>query len=153
MVSNYNEYKLNLTEGQKKKLAKAFQSKYPHTFRMKYEQLSSNFPLLLTKTQIKAIAKAKANKRGLQITISREQMSHQSQSGGFLGALAGLLGRTILPAAARIVLKILSPLGVGALSGLASTGVSKILGNGMISVAPIKRHVITEQKNRTYFIT
>jgi hypothetical protein len=31
--------------------------------------------------------------------------------------------------------KILAPLGVGALSGLASTGVSKILGNGMVSVA------------------
>ena len=33
-------------------------------------------------------------------------------------------------------------MGVGALSGLASTGVSKVLGNGMISVASNKRNSI-----------
>ena len=62
-------------------------------------------------------------------------MRSQGQSGGFFGALAGLLGRTVLPVAAKIAPKILAPLGVGALSGLASTGVSKLLGNGIISVA------------------
>ena len=69
-------------------------------------------------------------------------MRVQSQNGGFLGALAGLLTKTILPVAARIAPKILGPLGVGALSGLASTGVSKILGNGMIQVANDKRNII-----------
>ena len=59
-------------------------------------------------------------------------MRNQIQSGCFLGALARLLGRTVLHVAARIAPKILAPLGVGAFSGLASTGVSKILGNGMI---------------------
>ncbi|XP_053405154.1 uncharacterized protein LOC128558901 [Mercenaria mercenaria] len=60
-------------------------------------------------------------------------MSSQGQNGGFLGALVGLLGRAVLPIAAKIAPKILGPLGVGALSGLASTGVSKLFGNGMIS--------------------
>ena len=76
MVSYYNEYKMNLTDGQKRKLAKAFQDKYAHTFRLKYKQLHCNFPLLLLQRQINAIQKAKENKRGLQITISREQMRH-----------------------------------------------------------------------------
>ena len=142
-MTDYIEYKVNFTDGQKKKLAKAFQDKYPHTFRLKYEQLQGNFPILLTQRQIKAVQKAKKNKTGIQIKISREQMRSQSQSGGFLGALAGLLTKTILPVAARIAPKILAPLGVGALSGLASTGVSKILGNGMISVANNKRNMIT----------
>ena len=136
------EYKVNLSDGQKKKLAKAYNDKCPHTFRLKYEQLQGNFPILLTQRQIKAVQKAKKNKTGIQIKISREQMRSQSQSGGFLGALAGLLGRTVLPVAARIAPKILAPLGVGALSGLASTGVSKILGNGMISVANNKKEEI-----------
>tara|TARA_Y100001956_G_scaffold72102_1_gene77372 strand:- start:362 stop:997 length:636 start_codon:yes stop_codon:yes gene_type:complete len=141
-MAGYIEYKVNFTDGQKKKLAKAFQDKYPQTFRLKYEQLQGNFPILLTQRQIKAVQKAKTNKTGIQIKISREQMRSQSQSGGFLGALAGLLGRTVLPVAARIAPKILAPLGVGALSGLASTGVSKILGNGMIQIAKNKRRDI-----------
>jgi len=143
MSSNYIEYKVNLTDGQKKNLARAYNNKIPHTFRLKHEQLHGNFPLLLTKTQINQIKKAVANKKGLEITISKKQMSSQGQNGGFLGALAGLLGKTILPMAAKIAPKILAPLGIGALSGLASTGVSKLLGNGMISVANDKRYMIS----------
>ena len=134
-MSQYIEYKVNLSKGQQEKLAKAFKNKYPHTLRLKYEQLRGSFPILLTQTQLNQINKSITNKKGLQIKISAEQMRSQGQSGGFLGALAGLLGRTVLPVAAKIAPKILAPLGVGALSGLASTGVSKLLGNGMISVA------------------
>ena len=71
--------------------------------------------------------------------MSREQMRSQGKSAGFIGALAGLLCRTVLPVAARIAPMILSPLGVGALSCLAATGVSKLLGNGMICIANNKR--------------
>ena len=139
----YIEYRVSLTDGQKENLAKAYRMKYPHTFRLKYEQLHGNFPMLLTQTQINQIERAKRDRVGLQIKISKEQMRSQGQSGGFLGALAGLLGRTVLPIVTKIAPKILGPLGVGALSGLASTGVSKILGNGMISIANNKRNMIT----------
>ena len=149
-MTKYIEYRVSLTDGQKENLAKAYRMKYPHTFRLKYEQLHGNFPMLLTQTQIKQIEKAKRNRVGLQIKISKEQMRSQGQSGDFLGALAGLLGRTVLPIVTKIAPKILGPLGVGALSGLASTGVSKILGNGssllgsgMISIANNKRNMIT----------
>ena len=47
--------------------------------------------------------------------------------GGFLGALAGMLGRTALAAAPTL----LKSLGIGALTGLASTGVSSMLGDGL----------------------
>ena len=56
--------------------------------------------------------------------MSKTQFAHNMKiEGGFLPALAGLipfLTGTVLPA-----------LGVGALSGLASTGVQKLTGNGL----------------------
>ena len=60
----------------------------------------------------------------MTIRISKTQLAHNMKiEGGFLPALAGLipfLTGTVLPA-----------LGVGALSGLASTGVQKLSGNGL----------------------
>lgn len=128
---SYVEYKINLSEGQKHKLAKSYRDKCPYTLRLKYEDLNGTFPILLTQTQINKIDRAKQNKSGLEIKISREQMRSQ---GGFLN--------TLIPFITKLAPKILAPLGVGALSGLASTGVSKILGNGMVSVARNKRNKI-----------
>ena len=51
--------------------------------------------------------------------------------GDFLARLHLFLARTVLPTVARIVPKVVAPLATGALSGLASTGVSKILENGL----------------------
>ena len=63
-------------------------------------------------------------KKGMTIRISKTQLVHNMKTEcGFLPALAGLihfLTGTVLPA-----------LGVGALSGLASTGVQKLIGNGL----------------------
>ena len=63
-------------------------------------------------------------KKGMTIRMSKKQLAHNMKiEGGFLSALAGLIAfltETVLPA-----------LGVGALSGLASTGVQKLIGNGL----------------------
>ena len=63
-------------------------------------------------------------KKSLIIRVSKTQLAHNMKiEGGFLPALAGLipfLTGTVLPA-----------LGVGALSGLASTGVQKLIVNGL----------------------
>ena len=67
------------------------------------------------------------DKKGLtirMIRMSKTQLAHNAKiEGGFLPALAGLipfLTGTVLPA-----------LGVAALSGLASTGLQKLIGNGL----------------------
>ena len=63
-------------------------------------------------------------KKCMTIRMSKTQLAHNMKiEGGFLPALAELipfLTGTVLPA-----------LGVGALSGLASTGVQKLIGNGL----------------------
>ena len=60
--------------------------------------------------------------------MTSKQLKHNMKvEGGFLGLLAGLAARA-LPMLAKTVLP---ALGVGALSGLASTGVQKAMGNGL----------------------
>ena len=125
---SYQSYSLSLTEGQKANLATAYNNRSPITIRLKNNQFKGNFPLLLTKTQINRINKA--DKTGVDINISKKQISAQSKNGGFLGALASFLA-TALPTVARIAPKVLVPLATGTLSELASKGVSKILGNGI----------------------
>ena len=68
--------------------------------------------------------KAYEAKKGMTIKMSRRQMAYNMKiDGGFLPMLAGLiplLTGTVLPA-----------FGVGALSGLASTGAQKLIGNDL----------------------
>ena len=63
-------------------------------------------------------------KKGMTIRMSKKQLTDNMKiEGGFLPALAGLIPfrtGTVLPA-----------LGVGALSGIASTVVQKLIGNGL----------------------
>ena len=131
---SYQSYSVSLTEGQKANLARAYKNRSPIAIRLKNDQLKGNFPLLLTKTQINRINKP--DKTGADVKISKKQISAQSKNGGFLGALASFLARTVLPTVARIAPKVVAPLAIGALSGLASTGVSKIFGNGLIFPVP-----------------
>ena len=65
--------------------------------------------------------------------------------GDFLARLHNFLARTVLPTVARIAPKVVAPLATGALSGLASTGVSKIFGNGKGLIFPVP-----PQSNKNY---
>ena len=78
----------------------------------------------------------KADKTGIDINISKKQISAQSKNVGFLGALSSFLARTVRTTVAKIAPNVVAPLAIGALSGLASTGVSKIFGNGLIFPTP-----------------
>ena len=84
--------------------------------------------IAVTESQAKKLAKAYESKKGLTIKMSFKQLKHNMKvEGGFLCLLAGLAARA-LPVLAKTVLP---ALGVGALSGLASTGVSKAMGSGL----------------------
>ena len=103
--------KVNISEGQKEKL--------------QHEDLKGNDILAVTESQAKKLAKAYENKKG---KMSLKQLKHNMKvEGGFLGLLARLAARA-LPVSAKTVLP---ALGVGALSGLASTGAQKAMGSGL----------------------
>ena len=66
--------------------------------------------------------------------MSESQVRKQSQNGGFLGALAGLLTKIILPLASKFIPKIIAPIATGAITTVDNVAMKKIIGQGMINV-------------------
>ena len=77
---------------------------------------------------------SKKEKVGFVLRMSESQVRKQSQNGGFLGALAWLLTKTILPLAGKFILKIIASLTTGALTTVGDVAMKKIMGQGMINV-------------------
>ena len=111
--------------GYKDKFKKAFESNCKSiTIRLAFSDLHGEDVIALTNSQVDRLVEAYEESKGMTIRMSKTQLDHNMKiEGGFLPALAGLipfLTRTVLPA-----------LGVGALSRLASTGVQKLIRNGL----------------------
>ena len=129
-MTRYINAKVNIWEGQKEKLQHAIKANCSAvSIRLGHEDLKGNDIIAVTESQAKKLAKAYENGKGITIRMSSRQLKHNTKvEGGFLGLLAGLAARA-LPMLAKTVLP---ALGVGALSGLASTGVSKAMKKGGI---------------------
>ena len=138
-MTKYINAKVNISEGQKEKLQHAIKANCSMvSISLGYEYLKGNDILAVTESQAKKLAKAYENKKGITIKMSLKQLKHNMKvEGGFLGLLAGLAARA-LPMLAKTVLP---ALGVGALSGLASTGVQKAMGSGLY----LKKGVLVSQ--------
>ena len=96
--------------------------------RLGHKDLQGNDILAVTNSQAKKLAKAHENGKGITIRMTAKQIKHYTKiEGGFLGLLAGLAARA-LPVLSKTVLPVL---GVGAFSGLASSGVQKTMGSGL----------------------
>ena len=124
-MTHYTNIKMRISEDQKDKIKKAIESNSKFiTIRFGYTDLYGEDVIALTKSEVDRLVKAYEEKKGITIRMSKTQLAHNSKiEGGFLPALAGLipfLTGTVLPA-----------LGVGALSGLTSSGVQKLIGNGL----------------------
>ena len=122
--TRYVKVKVNISEGQKQKLQSALQVGGPVSIRLGHEDLHGEDVLALTNSQVTKITKAYQGGKGITIKMSKSQLAHNKKvEGGFLGMLASLAART-LPMLAKT-------LGVGALTGLASSGVQKVMGQGL----------------------
>lgn len=121
----YTNIKVNVSDLQKDKIRVAFQNGTGVSIKLSHADLSGEpqqHVLALTRAQIKKIAKAYQNGTGAIIKMSKTQLDYNMKvEGGFLPALLGLLAPFLIKTA-------LPALATGALSGLASTGVSKALG-------------------------
>ena len=122
--TRYVKVKVNISEGQKQKLQSALQVGGPVSIRLGHEDLHGEDVLALTNSQVTKITKAYQGGKGITNKMSKSQLAHNKKvEGGFLGMLASLAART-LPMLAKT-------LGVGALTGLASSGVQKVMGQGL----------------------
>ena len=121
----YVNVKVNISEGQKQKLQTALQEGGPVSIPLGYD---GEDVLALTKSQVTKIVKAYRGGKGTTIKMSKSQLAHHMKvDGGFLGILASLAA-TLLTTLAKSVLP---ALGMGALTGLASSGVQKLMGQGL----------------------
>ena len=129
-MTKYTNVKVNISEGQKEKLQHAIKAGCSAvSIRLGHKDLQGNDILAVTNSQAKKLAKARENGKGITIRMSSNQLKHNKKiEGGFLGLLAGLAARALLLVAKTV----LPALGVGALSGLASSGVQKAMGVGSL---------------------
>ena len=127
-MSQYEKYNVNISEGQKRKLRNALQVGGPVSIRLGHEDFDGDDVIALTNSQVNKIRKAYEGGKGATIKMSKAQLDHNMKvEGGFLGILARLAMRA-LPILTKTVLP---ALGVGALTGLASSGVQKVMGQGL----------------------
>ena len=122
-MTSYTNVEVRISEGQKDELNKAFESKCESiVIRLMCTDLNGEDVIDIKKSQHGRLMKAYEARRGLTIKMSRLQLAcNMNIEEAFLPVLAGLISfltGTVLPA-----------LGVAALSGLASTGVRKLIGN------------------------
>ena len=130
-MTNYLEYGVNLTAGQKTSLARAIKTGSELSLRLKKDQLSGKDELMLTKTQINKIKKAAQNKTGVVIKISKSHIKKSVKQGGSLFGTLAMLGAKALPYVTTAASKALPALATGAVSALGSLGIDKIFGKGM----------------------
>ena len=83
-MTQYFPYGVRLSKGQMEKLSKAYVNKSPITLRLEKSDLVGNDEVMLTKTQIKRIQKAKAMNKGVDIKISKSQIRKVARHGGSL---------------------------------------------------------------------
>ena len=125
------EYKVNLSKGQKAKLAKAIKDGSALKLRLSKNALSGNDELLLSPRQIAKLQKAKRNNSGVEISFSKSSIRKSVKQGGSLWTSLFSLGTKALPFVTKGVSKVAPHLATGALSALGSLGIDKIFGSGM----------------------
>ena len=132
-MTQYISTNVNLTDNQVQKLRQAINANCAATsIKIGADDLDGDHTIFLTKAQINKLENARDRGNGLTIRMSSKQLKHNIKTqGGFLGALLAGIGRAVAPAAIGLAKKAVPALATGALSGLASTGVSKLFGNGL----------------------
>ena len=132
-MTQYKSVNVNLSENQINKLQQAVNANCAATsIKLGYDDLDGEHTIFLTNGQYNKLQNARDRGKGLTVRMSSRQLKHNVKTeGGFLGALLGTAARVVGPALMGVAKKVLPHLATGALSGLASTGVSKLFGNGL----------------------
>ena len=135
-MTQYKSVNVNLSDNQINKLRQAINANCTATsIKLGYDDLDGDHTIFITNGQYNKLQNARDRGKGLTIRMSGRQLKHNTKTqGGFLGALLPMLGtaaRVVGPALMGVAKKALPHLATGALSGLASTGVSKLFGNGL----------------------
>ena len=134
-MTQYKSVNVNLSENQIKKIQQAVNANCTATsIKLGADDLDGDHTIFLTNGQYIKLQNARDRGKGFTIRMSSRQLKYNTKAGGFIGALLPMLGtvaRAAAPALMGLAKKAIPHLATGALSGLASTGVSKLFGNGL----------------------
>ena len=131
-MTQYKSVNVNLSENQINKLRQAINANCTATsIKLGYDDLDGDHTIFITNGQYNKLQNARDRGKGLTIRMSSKQLKQNTKEGGFLGALLGTAARVVGPTLMGLAKKAIPHLATGALSGLASTGVSKLFGNGL----------------------
>ena len=117
-MTELHQISIKLSEGQKRKLSKAYRNREEISLRLSKNALSGSDVLMVPMNTVKRLAKVKTANRGMVITISKYNIRRQTGSGIF---------SSILPVLKNVAPTIGKTLGLSALAGLASEGASQIV--------------------------
>ena len=117
-MSELHKISVNLSDGQKRKLTKAYRDREEVSIKLAHKNLSGSDTLFVPKNTTNRVAKSKGLGKGVQIKISRANVRKQNGSGILTSALPVL--RNVAPTIGKT-------LGLSALAGLASEGVSQVI--------------------------
>ena len=130
-MTNYIEYHVTLTDGQKTKLSRAIKKRSAIKLRLKHSYLQGPDELMLTQRQIAKIKKSLANGTGSDLNISQTQIRSLVKHGGNLFTSLARLGTKLLPLAIKGVSKVAPALATGAATALGDLGIKKLIGKGI----------------------
>ena len=117
-MTELHKINVKLSEGQKRKLAKAYRDNEEVSIKLAHKNLSGSDTLLVPKNTVNRVAKSKSLGKGVQIKISKANVRKQTGSGIFSSLLPVL--RNVAPTLGKTM-------GLSALAGLASEGASQLV--------------------------
>ncbi|PFX17101.1 Collagen alpha-4(VI) chain [Stylophora pistillata] len=156
-MTTYYPYGVSLSDGQRKKLAKAYASHSAIALRLSHNELSGPDEMMLTKTQLNRIKKAAAGGKGVDLKISKSQIRKVAQQGGSLFSSLLALGSKVLPkvipTVTKFATKALPGLATGALTSVGNFVTDKVLGAGLVPNSKIRelaayKDLLTEKQKR-----
>ena len=118
IMTELHKINVKLSEGQKRKLAKAYRDNEEVSIKLAHKNLSGSDTLMVPKNTVNRVAKSKSLGKGVQIKISKANVRKQTGSGIFT---------SLLPVLKNVAPTIGKTMGLSALAGLASEGASQLV--------------------------
>ena len=117
-MTELHKINVKLSEGQKRKLAKAYRDNEEVSIKLGKNALSGSDTLMVPKNTVNRVAKSKGLGKGVQIKISKANVRKQTGSG---------ILTSLLPVLKNVAPTIGKTMGLSALAGLASEGASQLV--------------------------
>ena len=80
-MSELHKISVNLSDGQRRKLAKAYRDKEEVSIKLAHKNLSGGDTLMVPQNIVKRLEKSKSSGKGIQIKIARANIRKQTGSG------------------------------------------------------------------------